>query len=659
MQKLNTGISAHLAWKKSMLENISRYQSWLEHNQLLAPELEVQLDTYRKTLSNNGITLAFVGEVSRGKTELINALFFAGFGSRLLPSRAGRTTMCPTEILYDESRPVSLRLLPIETRLQNKSVQDYQNEPDIWHEVLLDTSDPASLAQALTSVAHIREATPDEAMELGFEPEHLDPIPGNPEGKVCVPAWRHAVLNIEHPLLKQGLRILDTPGLNVLGSEPELTLSMLPAADAIIYMLGADSGVTASDMQVWEDHIKPIHKRRPSTLFATLNKVDTLYDDLLAPEHVQVMIDDIRHTTARQLGIASNDVMPLSARQALTGRIQNNDKRLRQSSILALETLLAKELVSRQEQMINRYIVQPLVEALGNSRAVLQKRQKDLTSYQCRMTSTQKGNRYMISELTARTREMHSMHHRRLIDIKSSRRLITRQAESLNRACQSERFRHRLKKVQYEIRASLTTAGIGQAISRFFDQVYDDIYTLGTEAKLANRLVDSIYQRHQQRATGGVQLCPQPFLTKPYIQELMEVRDRANVFQKRFSTLLASQNTVARRFLSTLAIEVTELHTRMVREVTDWSKNSLHPMAQHALEKKQLLEQQLIELRTLSLNDSNREQMLERLDGLIADAEHQLAHINTLLSAIRRPVTQLAPAGTNIVPLHKMSAATA
>ena len=37
--------------------------------------------------------------------------------------------------------------------------------------------------------------------------------------------------------LRQGLRILDTPGLNALGSEPELTLSMLPSAQAIIFLL--------------------------------------------------------------------------------------------------------------------------------------------------------------------------------------------------------------------------------------------------------------------------------------------------------------------------------------------------------------------------------------------------------------------------------------
>ena len=45
--------------------------------------------------------LAFLAEFSRGKSELINALFFSDFKERLLPSDVGRTTMCPTEIFSD------------------------------------------------------------------------------------------------------------------------------------------------------------------------------------------------------------------------------------------------------------------------------------------------------------------------------------------------------------------------------------------------------------------------------------------------------------------------------------------------------------------------------------------------------------------------------
>ena len=75
------------------------------------------------------------------------------------------------------------------------------------------------------------------------------------EGAVDIPCWRHAVINFPHPLLQQGLVILDTPGLNAIGTEPELTLNLLPNAHAVLFILAADAGVTKTDLDVWNQHL--------------------------------------------------------------------------------------------------------------------------------------------------------------------------------------------------------------------------------------------------------------------------------------------------------------------------------------------------------------------------------------------------------------------
>ena len=58
-------------------------------------------------------------------------------------------------------------------------------------------------------------------------------------GKVEIPRWRYAIVNFPHPLLESGLTILDTPGYNTMGSEPELTIHRLPDAAAVVFMLGS------------------------------------------------------------------------------------------------------------------------------------------------------------------------------------------------------------------------------------------------------------------------------------------------------------------------------------------------------------------------------------------------------------------------------------
>ena len=116
---------------------------------------------------------------------------------------------------------------------------------------------PRQLAEALTEVTRTNGVSLDEARALGFwNDEHPDDNPPQAaDGRVEVPAWRHALINYPHPLLKRGLVVIDTPGLNAIGAEPELTLGLLPTAHATVFILGADTGVTKSDLAIWRDHL--------------------------------------------------------------------------------------------------------------------------------------------------------------------------------------------------------------------------------------------------------------------------------------------------------------------------------------------------------------------------------------------------------------------
>ena len=127
------------------------------------------------------VMVAFVAEFSRGKSELINAIFFAGYERRIMPASAGRTTMCPTELGYDADVPPCLRLLPIETRLQPQALTEWRAVPEKWTRVDLDVNDPAELAQALEKVAEVRIVSRDEARALGFW--HDDDARRQPAGR--------------------------------------------------------------------------------------------------------------------------------------------------------------------------------------------------------------------------------------------------------------------------------------------------------------------------------------------------------------------------------------------------------------------------------------------------------------------------------------------
>src|SRR6476469_2589965 len=270
---------AYADWRRRLSAGISSLFEWLQQQELADAQVEQRVQRILERLQQDRLVVAFVAEFSRGKSELINAIFFADFGQRLLPSAAGRTTMCPTERLYDSTRPPSIRLLPIETRARDGSVTEFKNYADEWVTIALDMSSADRMAEALSQGSQTKRVSVPLARKYGLydDGDPLAPL-STADAAVDVPCWRHAIINFPHPLLQQGLVILDTPGLNAIGTEPELTLNLLPNAHAVLFVLAADTGVSKSDIEVWRTHIGAA-SGPTSGRIVVMNKIDALWDE--------------------------------------------------------------------------------------------------------------------------------------------------------------------------------------------------------------------------------------------------------------------------------------------------------------------------------------------------------------------------------------------
>ncbi|MDO9093853.1 MAG: dynamin family protein [Rubrivivax sp.] len=359
------------AWRAELDRQVGQLGRAFGEQELLDDADAALLAALRERLASDKLVLAFVAEFSRGKSELINAIFFADAGRRVLPATPGRTTMCPVELRYDEHLPPRLALLPIETRLRGLSLAELRTRDGHWQYVPLDPADPQTLVQALAAVTRRQRVTVEQATALGFwnaaQPE--DNPPQSEDGSVEVPAWRHAVINYPHPLLAHGLVVIDTPGLNAVGAEPELTLAMLPAAHAVVFVLAADAGVTRSDLAIWREHLGQASLER----FVVLNKIDTLADPLTSPTVVQAQIAQQCADTAEALHIDPARVFALSAREALAARVDGDVASLHASCLPPLEHALAAGLLPRRRHLL----VQSAVGVVQQLRASAARRLAD------------------------------------------------------------------------------------------------------------------------------------------------------------------------------------------------------------------------------------------------------------------------------------------
>ncbi len=284
--------------------------------------------------------------------------------------------MCPVELRYEADLAPRLALLPIETRLRGLSLAEMRQREAHWHLVPLDPHNADSLVQALAAVTRTQRVSVEQATALGFwhesQPEDNPPVAG--DGTVEVPAWRHAVINYPHPLLQRGLVVIDTPGLNAIGAEPELTLGLLPSAHAVVFVLAADTGVTKSDLTIWRDHLGQANLER----FVVLNKIDALVDPLAGPGVVQAQIEHQRLSTAQILDIPAARVFALSAREALAARLMADPASLLASRLPPLENALAAELLPRRQELLVNTAVAAVEQLRASSARRLSDRRRQL-----------------------------------------------------------------------------------------------------------------------------------------------------------------------------------------------------------------------------------------------------------------------------------------
>jgi hypothetical protein len=399
----NDQFDRHGAWRREFALRLKLLSEWLKDHDLLDAGVEERLRRVETQIRSDKVMVAFVAEFSRGKSELINAIFFAGYKRRIMPASAGRTTMCPTELGYDADVPPCLRLLPIETRLAPQPLMEWRGAPDKWTRIDLDVKDPAQLAKAFEKVSEVRHVSKDEAKALGFW--HEDRPQDNPmtdaQGRVEIPRWRHALINIAHPLLKQGLVILDTPGLNAIGAEPELTVNLIPQAQAVLFILAADTGVTKSDLAIWRDHLVSEDQNADARL-VVLNKIDTMWDQLSTPEQIQAQIERQRATTATTLDLPVEQVIPVAAQKGLLAKVNKDEELLQKSQLPVLERALGQGVLGRRQEILRTAVSASVNELRTEASRAINIRRRDLAEQMLELKGLRGKNASVIKHMRAR-----------------------------------------------------------------------------------------------------------------------------------------------------------------------------------------------------------------------------------------------------------------
>ncbi|WP_170210751.1 dynamin family protein [Tepidiphilus succinatimandens] len=640
--------TAYDEWRQGALDALKSLARTLESLGVANEVFRSRLDAARERLREECLRLAFVAEFSRGKSELINALVFSSLGARALPSRSGRTTMCPTEIEWFEGARPEVLLLPIDTRREIVSLHEARRRRECWSVQSYNPENLASVQQALERVGETRRIPVDEAESLGF---HIDPsgeeglVPGE-DGLVEVPAWRHAIVRYPHPLLARGLVILDTPGLNAIGAETELTLSLLPQAHAVVFVLAADTGVTQSDMKIWRHYVLESRVDPDEGCLVALNKIDSLWDGIRTEAEIEREIAAQVQSVARMLEVRPEHVFPLSAQKALAARIHGDEALLRRSRIEPFEQALSQDLLGKRQALTREAVAAAFREIGALAAGMVRERLSAVAAQESELAALRGQNRSRVAYLLRKAQAEKEEFDAALRRYQATRAVYAKQCRELLDAVAVSRFRFELTDVRHQMEMAAFSLDLKERIEQFFERVFALVDRAQAKAKEIHEMLTAMMR--QLEVEHGIDCRPPAPLDFAAARASLETARTLALRQlASWGTMLVhTKSGVIERFLSLVASEVQHRWEAMHREAATWVRQALLPLEAALKEKKTELELRMNGIVRVHQAAESLESQLAELRAERERLEQQLQRLETALQqgleTIARPLLERA-----------------
>ncbi len=538
--------------------------------------------------------------------------------------------MCPTELMYDAAYPPCIRLLPIETRADNLSTSDYRDNDAAWTMLPLALDQADAMHETFKQVSLTKHVPIAEAKRYGLYDE-TDPDMASTlddAGLVEISLWRHAIINFPHPLLKQGLVILDTPGLNAIGTEPELTLNLIPNAHAVLFILAAETGVTKSDIEVWRTHIGAGAGR-----IVVLNKIDAMWDELKSDAENDAEIERQQSSVAHMLALNPQQVFPVSAQKALVGKINGDATLLAKSRLGALEAALFNELIPAKKDIIRKQLSGDMTALVGAQQAILSAHMRDVVEQLQELKSLRGKNQSVIAHMMRRVDAEKKEFEASLFKLAGTRSVFARLSTELYTTLGMDVAHCEIADVRAAMEQSRFTSGLRESVGLFFQRVKSNLDQSNRKTVEISEMMESMYRKFSTEHGLSLTL-PMPFNLDRYRAEIDEIEA---VYYKQFGTatmMMTSRVTLMERFFDSIASRVRRSFRAANSDVEAWLKVIMAPLEGQIRTHKDQLKHRLASIQRIHDATDSLEQKIESFETNQAELEKTKARLHELAGTV-------------------------
>jgi predicted GTPase len=571
------------SWQYGVTKQIVHIADFMRAHGYSNADTEATFDRLTKRANAARVSIFFIAEAGRGKSELINALFFADLGRCLLPSDAVQATRCITEVRYNRNESPHLRVLPIESREAPRRFADLYADQAEWQTIPFTIDDPDSMHLAFNALAETRSATIAESVAWGLRSDSVTNPRRDGDG-IEVPKWRYAIINYPHPILDAGLVVIDTPGLSILAAEPEFSRENIPMADVVIVVLDAAESITKPDLAIWRKKLGWSHSFRErekdgsnQTRIVVVNKIDRLMlkghaDNTEADRLWLLEIDKRIQVVAESMRIESSKVIPVSAALALQGAFANDQDALLRSRLFLLERALAEQLPNDWEAALGKDILNTLSRTLDSVQASLDQARFDALARLNELGELRKKNQAITQTLSQETDDKRISLQAAIEELRVIKPIHSKLANELAALTSPAVAKQDAAETAKQIGVSLRSGTLNDVLSSYFALLHQRIGAIDNKLDEIRTVFGNLGEHHFRRIGMG-HFEVHPFATNRFQIEIDKAQEAAAAELTKSGNFLARRSSaVAEQFESVIVGRIVHLFEIAHRESTSWMR---------------------------------------------------------------------------------------
>lgn len=586
--QLEQRIAQFTDWRTKLVASIDEFRSWQDTYGHADIEQTLRMYDMVESMRNDRIRLAFFGESAEDKIGLINALLFSDMPGGLLPLGAGSEFLCATEIFHDPGESPYVRVLPIDTRKKQESIASLRRSPIEWIKMRLDPESPESIAEAMQSLMESRAVSVDEAKSLTL---------ANVERSgdaVMIPAWRYALINMPHPLLKSGLTVLYSPSSHMLTNEPEVALRVTANAQSLLLVLGKEISPPAREL--WKQYLQnsPAHK------FVVLDSGAGA--DAAAAASV-----------AQSLALPPENVLPLSIKQAVAARLGRAETPDLMEGLTRLEKLHAEKLVPERQALILSSVTKEIGPLVQAARQAVASRFIATVKEMQDLTSTSGKNRNVAQDMLGRMESERKLYQKAVAAFNVTYADLNAKGLELLATLHDDRIEDILSHDREFIQGAWTTAGMWKSMQGLFSHFGTQVEKILNYAVLLRGTVEGIYDDFHANF-GLAKVSPPPITLQKYLDAMHALEENARSFCHDPVNIATYKDFLVKKFYDGLVEEARQLFEFTRLDTEHWLKGALGPLNGQIMERQNLMLKRVESLRNLKDNLTSVQERIKQLD---------------------------------------------